>query len=64
MKLKSTLLSTEEYQSGFEAGVSVQKNLAIVLKKSAEVLAAEKTKTSSSAAILKKRLTLSTDRNC
>ena len=32
-KLKSHLFVTEDYQSGFQAGISTQKNLAIFIKK-------------------------------
>ena len=32
-KLKSNLFVTEDYQSGFQAGISTQKNLAIFIKK-------------------------------
>ena len=34
-KLKSNLFVTEDYQSGFQAGISTQKNLAIFIKKNA-----------------------------
>ena len=33
MKLGSKLLTTEDYQSGFKAGVSTPKNLALLISK-------------------------------